>query len=193
MAHGMKFEELSSTPLIRKIYRTPSVSQRITYPIVVYVPKYDSKLREEFEVKMTKDGKYELWLVQIGRRRTRQLIAVFSNLDQVRQAVISQFYRDFNRDPKGRKNVWQRTIKGRAVVNRVSVHEGSKLVAPSATTMRTIDIERPDNIPTGGVHTKAMRFSPSLLKKLSLVKEERTRKVIGKVKKSKKGKGRHKP
>jgi hypothetical protein len=189
---GMTIDELGAVPSwVRKAYTAPAMARKTSYPIVVYVPKYDSKLREEFEVKMTDDGKYELWVVQIGRgRQTRQLIGIYSDLDQVRKEAIAQFYHDFNRDTKGHPNVWQHSGRGRTVINSVSLHEGSKLTAPSATTRRTIEMERPQNIPTGGVHTIATRVSPAFLKKMSFVRKERTKRLIAKVGKSK---GRHKP
>ncbi len=145
-----------------------------TYPMVVYVPKYDSKLREEFEVKQV-DGKYHVYITRIGKKPVRIFLGVFDDMALVREAVLEQFDEDFNRDPKGRRHVWERTPAGRDALYSVSLHEGSKMIT---VTPRTVEIKKPKRIGKRGIYTKTLPLDVLRREKYRLKIQELKRQKI---------------
>lgn len=138
------------------------------------MPKYDNKLREEFDVTY-RDGQYHVYIVRRGVHATKIYVGAFSNLDDVRVTCLEQFERDFNRDPKGVRNVWQRTQKGREALETVSLHEGSQLISVRG---KTLEIGRPKQVQIAqkGLFTKAISPPPmSLLAKFKQRRQLATR------------------
>jgi hypothetical protein len=127
------------------------------YPIVTYIPRYDSKLREEAEVKYS-NGKYHIYITRKGKRFCNQYIGSFDNMGLVREILLEQFDLDFNRDPMGRSHVWEHTKAGRNIIGDISMHEGSVLISAE----RNITIGRPKKLK--GIHTIAGPTSEVILK-----------------------------
>src|SRR3990170_5800915 len=66
-------------------------------PCVVYAPKYDEKLREEFEVEVTDEGTYRITTTRIGKRGVSDFVAEVDSYDQARDVMFEKFNQSFNR------------------------------------------------------------------------------------------------
>lgn len=66
-------------------------------PCVVYAPKYDEKLREEYEVEITDRGTFRVYTTKIGQKNVFDYVGEFSSYSDVRDALFGKFFMDFNR------------------------------------------------------------------------------------------------
>ena len=108
-----------------------------TLPVVIYAPKYDTRLREEYDVEVTKDGKFRVTTTRVSQRNVIDFVGEFENYEEAREIMFAKFNQDFNRPSEfairhgGRspaERVWDYTEGGRKVKASISIVEGSKSV-----------------------------------------------------------------
>lgn len=129
---------------------------RRTMPVVVYAPKYDENLREEGDINITADNRFELRVTKVGKRNVDESEGTFDSYDDAKKALFEKFFRDFNRPSEnairhaGRspaERVWDYTPEGRELKNSVSIIEGEKKVEVVSYTPKSLTITIPKGAP----------------------------------------------
>lgn len=119
-------------------------------PCVVYAPKYDSQLREEYEVEITSENTFRLYATKIAKRDVRDFVGEFRTYEEVRDTMFGKFFKDFNRPSEyaihygGRspmETLWDYTEKGRQVKGSISIVEGSKTITVVEAKPRVITVK----------------------------------------------------
>lgn len=92
------------------------------------------KLREEYEVEITKEGKYRVTTTRVSQRNVTDFVGEFDTYDEARDIMFNKFEQDFNRPSEfsirhaGRspkEKIWDYTPKGREVKASISIIEGT--------------------------------------------------------------------
>lgn len=104
-------------------------------PVVVYAPKYDNELREEYDVEILPNGKFRVTTTRVARKNVTDEVGVYDSYDEAREVMFDKFNQDFNRPSEnaiksaGRspaERVWDSTSGGRDVKASISMTEGSR-------------------------------------------------------------------
>jgi hypothetical protein len=100
-------------------------------------PKYDEKLRVEYEVEITSRNTFRLYATKVSKRNVHEYLGEFKSYKEAREFMFTKFYNDFNRPSEYSiryagasplQKIWDYTKDGRQVKNSISIVEGSKTV-----------------------------------------------------------------
>jgi len=151
-------------------------------PCVIYCPKYDQKLREEYEV-VAEDGFFIVYTTKIGQREAREEVGRFGSYSDARDAMFVKFFKDFDRPSKSaieagwspNQSVWDRTRKGMEVKHSISIIEGTKEVKVTEITPKKMKIEITK--PTAPTIISVHNIYPSYLKSVRQKHEKAVRRM----------------
>jgi len=133
-----------------RVGRTGKEEAVRTLPCVVYAPKYDTRLREEYDVEITDDGKYRVTTTRVGERSVSDFVGEFDSYEEARETMFAKFEQDFNRPSEmsiqqaGRsptERVWDYTTGGRQVKASISIVEGSKTIQVVEVKPRVVTLK----------------------------------------------------
>ncbi len=151
MVHKVRFGlgQQSLFPFFKIGKEGEEVAER-SIPCVVYAPKYDEKLREEYDVEITDEGKFRVTTTRIGQRSVIDFVGEFDSYDEAREVMFGKFNQDFNRPSEysikfaGRspaERVWDYTDKGRQVKSSISMTEGTKSIQVVEVRPRVVTVK----------------------------------------------------
>lgn len=119
-------------------------------PCVVYAPKYDSKLREEYEVEVTPEGKFRVFATKVSKRNVHEFVGEYKSYRDARDSMFTKFFDDFNRPSEYSirygghsplEKIWDYSPKGRECKASISIVEGSKEVKVVKYTPKLVTVQ----------------------------------------------------